>query len=227
MHKSYIWPLTNRLSHILLIIFLATSYLLGDYKKLFSYHIAFGVALGVTFTFRAIWGFIGPKYSKFRDFDFSIKDLKDYMSNVLSSLLGNKEEGKEFVGHNPASSFAIVTMVFLTYLAILFGFLAEGIEKHKGIFAYLYSDYLKKMELFSGIHSFFANVLIFVIVAHISGGLIDKYIKKSDAIDSMITGFKATKEKLHVKLNIFQLAFSFIWIGISLFSLYYMIFSTK
>ncbi len=225
MNKSYVWPLVNRISHVLLIIFLATSYLLGDYKKLLDYHIAFGVALGVTFTFRALWGYIGPRYSKFKDFDFSIEDLKDYMLGVLSHLFHVGKKTKEYVGHNPASSFAIVAMMILTFLAIISGFLAQGIEKNHGIFAFLHSDYFQKMELFSGIHSFFANALIFVIAAHIAGSLVDKFIKKSDAIDSMLSGFKKTKELLHVRLNVFQVLFSFIWIGVSLFSLYYMIFT--
>lgn len=225
MNKSYIWPLTNRISHVLLIIFLATSYLLGDYKKLLDYHIAFGVAFGVTFAFRAIWGFIGPRYSKFKDFDFSIEDLKDYMLDVLSYVLHTGKKSKEYVGHNPASSFAIISMIVLTFLSILSGFLAQGIEKNHGIFASLHSDYFQKMELFSGIHSFFANALIFVIAAHVAGSLIDKFIKKSDAIDSMISGFKRTKELLNVRLNIFQILFSFIWIAVSLFSLYYMLFT--
>ncbi len=225
MNKSYIWPLVNRISHILLIVFLATSYILGDYKKLLDYHIAFGVALGVTFAFRFIWGYIGPQYSRFRDFDFSINNLKDYMLSVLSYLFHVGKKSKEYVGHNPASSFAIVSMIVLTFLAIFTGFLAQGIEKNHGIFAFLHSDYFQQMELFSGIHSFFANALIFVIAAHVVGSLVDRFIKKSDAIDSMLSGFKKTKELLHVKLNVFQVLFSFIWIGASLFSLYYMLFT--
>ncbi|MCF6172288.1 MAG: cytochrome b/b6 domain-containing protein [Campylobacteraceae bacterium] len=225
MNNSYVWPLVNRISHILLIVFLATSYILGDYKKLLDYHIAFGVALGVTFAFRFIWGYIGPRYSKFKDFDFSIDDLKDYMLDVLSHLLHVGKKSKEYIGHNPASSFAIVSMIALTFLAIFTGFLAQGIEKNHGIFAFLHSDYFKQMELFSGLHSFFANALIFVIAAHVAGSLIDKFIKKSDAIDSMVSGFKRTKELFRIRLNIFQVLFSFIWIAVSLFSLYYMLFT--
>jgi len=225
MNKSYIWPIANRLSHIMLIVFLAVSYLLGDYKELLDYHIAFGLALGVAFTFRIIWGFIGPKYSRFKDFDFSIDNLKSYMLNVLSHILGNHKSSEEHIGHNPASSFAIIAMAILTYFAIFFGFLAQGIEKNHGIFAFLHNDYFKQMEIFSGLHSFFANALIFVIAAHVGGSLIDKFIKKSDAIDSMVSGYKETSVKEDVKVNIFQIAFSFIWIIVSLFSLYYMIFT--
>ena len=225
MNKSYIWPLVNRISHVMLMIFLAVSYTFGNYKSLFGLHVGFGIALGVVFSFRAIWGFVGPKYSKFKDFDFSFNNLKEYMLSVLSYVLGNSKKDKEYIGHNPASSFAIVTMIVLTFLSIISGLLAQGIEKGHGIFAYMYSESLKSIELFSGAHSFFANLLIWVIVAHISGSLIDKYIKKSDAIDSMITGYKQTMQKISVKLNIFQKIFAIVWILVSLYATYYLVFT--
>jgi cytochrome b len=147
------------------------------------------------------------------------------MLNVLSYLVGAGKKDKEHVGHNPASSFAIVTMIVLTFLSILSGFLAQGIEKHHGIFAYMYSDYFKSIELFSGAHSFFANLLIWVVVAHVAGSLIDKYVKKSDAIDSMITGYKQTVQKINIKLNIFQKVFAIVWILVSLYSVYFLVFT--
>lgn len=219
MTKSYIWPLVNRVSHVLLVVFLATAYLLGDADNLMEYHVAFGFALGVVFLFRTLWGFIGPKYSRFKDFNFSISELKDYMLAMFS-------KNKEHVGHNPASSFAIVAMIVFTFLSIVSGVLAQGVEKHHGLLSSFYSASLKELEFFSGMHSLFANILVAIIAAHVLGSLVDKYIKKSDAIDSMVSGYKKTTEKIEIKLNIFQKVFSILWIVVSLFSLYYLIFTT-
>lgn len=218
MTKSYIWPFVNRFSHVLLIVFLATAYLLGDYKRLINYHVAFGYALGVVFLCRVVWGFIGPRYSKFKDFNFKLSDLMEYMLSVFT-------KNKEHIGHNPASSFAILVMIVLTFLTIISGALAQGIEKNHGVLLFLHNEYFRYMELFSGAHEFFANFLIAVIGIHIAGSLIDKFIKRSDAIDSMISGYKKTIEKIHIRLNIFQKIFSILWILISIFSLYYIIFT--
>jgi len=225
MKKSYIWPLVNRFSHLFLIITLGVSYTFGNYADYLNLHIQFGMALGVAFIFRILWGVIGPKYSRFRDFNFSISDLKDYMLGTLDYFLSIGKKSKEYVGHNPASSFAIVVMMILTCLAIITGLLALGIENNHGVFSFINSPVMKEMEIFSGLHSLLANALMLVVGAHVAGSLIDKYIKKSDAIDSMISGYKKTQELLSVKLNMFQILFAFIWVAGSLFTLYYMIFT--
>ncbi|WP_331775290.1 cytochrome b/b6 domain-containing protein [Sulfurospirillum sp. 1612] len=216
MTKSYVWPWVNRLSHLLLIVFLATAYLIGDYKKLADYHVAFGYALGVVFVFRIIWGFVGPRYSKFKDFNFNLADLKAY-------LLSPFRKGKPYIGHNPASSYAIIGMILLTFLTIVFGVLTQGIEKNHGILSLLHNAYFEHMELFSHLHEFFANALIALIGIHIAGTLIDKFIKKGDAIDAMVNGYKKTKTHVSVRLNIWQKLFAILWIGVSLFTLYYML----
>ncbi len=218
MTNSYIWPLVNRVSHVLLMVFFAAAYILGDFDDLLNYHVAFGLALGVVFLFRGIWGFIGPKYSKFKDFNFNLIDLKEYLLSPFS-------KSKEYAGHNPASSWAIVAMIIVSFLTILSGLLAYGIEENHGILSFLHTTYFKEMELFEDIHEIFSNLFLAIIGAHIAGALIDRFIKKSDAIDSMVNGYKKLAEKVDVRTNIAQKLFGIIWIVISLFSLYYLIFA--
>jgi cytochrome b len=217
MIKSYIWPLPNRVAHLLLILFFTLSYILGDFDRLLSYHVAFGLAFGVVIVFRIAWGLIGPKHSKFSDFNFSILDLKEYMFNVFTKT-------KKHIGHNPASSYAIIAMIVLALLSIFSGLLAYGIEENHGIFSFLHSSYFREMEIFKEAHELFANLLLGVILLHVSGTLIDKFIKRGDAIDSMIHGYKQTKQEESIKINILQKTFGLIWIVCSLFALYYLIF---
>ena len=79
MTKSYIWPLFNRVLHIALIVFFSITFILGDMDKLLDYHAIFGILFALLFVIRIIWGFIGPKYSKFKDFNFNKSDLKKYL----------------------------------------------------------------------------------------------------------------------------------------------------
>ncbi len=218
MKKSYIWPFANRVSHILLVLFFVVAYTLGDFKSLLSYHVAFGLALGVVFFFRTGWGFVGPKYSKFKDFDFNLEDLKGYLLSVFFKT-------KEYAGHNPASSWAIISMILVAFLSILTGLLAYGVEAHHGILSFLYSPYLKKIQIFKGVHEFFSNLFLAIVGVHIAGSLIDKFIKKSDAIDSMISGRKNLSKFINVKTTIFQNVYTLVWISFSMFSLYYLIFT--
>ena len=44
MTKSFIWPLFNRVLHILLILFFTITYILGDIDELLDYHAVFGLS---------------------------------------------------------------------------------------------------------------------------------------------------------------------------------------
>ncbi len=220
MTRSYIWPIVTRFAHLLLILFFAISYLLGDFEELLSLHVAFGLALAVVLFFRVLWGFVGPKYSRFSDFNFSLKDLMRYLLNPFSKT-------KEYIGHNPASSWAIVAMFVVGFLTTISGLLLYGIQENHGIFAFLHNSFYRDMEFLEDAHELFANLFVAIVLVHIAGSLLDKFVKNGDAIDSMISGYKKTKNKIVVELNLFQKIFAIIWIGVSLFSLYYLIFTNN
>jgi cytochrome b len=220
MIKSYIWPLGNRISHTLMIVFFAAAYLLGDADELLKYHVIFGLAFGVLVTFRIFWGFAGPRYSKFRDFDLNIYSLKKYMGSVF--LKGDKH-----IGHNPASSFAIITMFIVAILTTLSGMLAYGIEENHGIFAFLHQANYHEMEIFEELHELLANLFLGVVLVHIAGSLMDKFIKKGDAIDSMVDGYKITDTPLGISTSWWQKIFQIIWITVSIWFLYYLFTTQK
>ena len=215
MEKSYIWSMTNRVVHVLMIVLFAATYLTAEGDELLDLHAIFGILLALVIFFRIIWGFIGPKYSKFSDFNFDKSELKEYLTNPFSNI-------KKHIGHNPASSWAIIAIFVFGILSVLTGMLAYGIEQNHGIFSVFYSETLKKAEIFEGAHELMVNLFIAVIIAHIAGSLIDKYIKKNDAIDSMITGYKTTDEKISIKTNIFQKAISVLAVFAFLFTIYYL-----
>lgn len=214
-NKSFIWPLFNRVIHILLIVFFVITYVLGDIDELLDYHALFGILFLLLFFYRIIWGYIGPKYSKFKDFNFDKTDLKSYLLSPFFHI-------KEYIGHNPASSYAIVLMILFSFLAVISGMLAYGIEENHGIFSFLHNDYFRQMELFEELHELFANSLIAVIVIHVIGALVDRFIKKGDGIDSMISGYKSLSTKIDIKVNIFHKLFILFSIVSFLWAVYYL-----
>ncbi len=214
MEESYIWTLTNRIVHILFVILFYLTYIINDdFLKL---HAMFGYLFALVILFRVIWGFIGPKYSKFKDFDFNRKNLKEYLLNPFSNI-------KKHIGHNPASSWAIVAMLSFGFITIITGMLAYGVDENKGIFSFLYSQSLRDMEIMEELHSLSANLFLCVVIIHVLGSLIDKYIKKNDGIDSMITGYKKTLDmSFIIDTNIFQKSISIASVFIFLFAIYYL-----
>ncbi len=215
MTKSYIWSLPTRLFHILLVIFVGVAFIIADFENLLSYHAVVGFTIGLLFLFRIGWGFLDIKYSKFKDFNFNLKDLQEYMLNIFG-------EKKEYIGHNPASSWAIITMIVLGLISVLSGVVVYGTQEGMGILSFLNSSIFREMELFEEIHELCANAFMIVIFIHIAGVLMDRVLHKSKALESMISGYKDS-DTGSLKLTLFQKIYGVLWIGMSLFFLLYLL----
>ncbi|MFW2524551.1 cytochrome b/b6 domain-containing protein [Aliarcobacter butzleri] len=216
MEKSYIWSLPTRVFHSLFAVFILLAFLTDD-DKLLNYHAVAGYAILILLAFRLFWGFFGPKYSKFKDFPRGKKNIKEFLNNIF-------EENQKYIGHNPLASYVMIAMLIVTFLVIVTGILAFGIQEGKGILAFLNDSYFKNMKLFKEIHEILANVLIALIVAHISGVMLDRFLhKKHQTLNSIVTGYKMTNESENIKLNIFQKIFALfmfiLFIGFLVFNL--------
>jgi cytochrome b len=215
MTKTYVWSLFTRGFHILLVLAVGVVYITSDVDNLLSYHVIFGYFIGLLFIYRILWDFIDIRYSKFRDFNFNIKELILYILNIF----GDK---KVYIGHNPASSWAIITIILLGLLSVTSGIIVYGIQEGMGILSYLNNSFFRNMELFKELHELFANSFIAIIFIHIVGVSLDKIFNNSDAIKSMLNGYKISNKK-SLKLTIIQKIFGFFWIGSSLFLLIYLL----
>ena len=216
MVKNYIWPLGNRISHILMIVFFAGAYITGDEDNLSGYHAAIGITFGFLILFRLFWGLIGTKYSKFKDFNFDLLQLKNYMLSVFSKK-------DKYIGHNPASSYAIVAMLISGLLLIFFGLLAYGVGENHGIFANLHNQYYRYSDYFNEIHEIFVNIFLAIAIVHVMGSLIDKFINNNDTIDSMISGYKYDQNSHGINTNLFQRVYQIIWIVAAITIFFYML----
>ena len=215
MTKNYVWSLFTRLFHILLILSVGVAFSLSDFESLLTLHVAVGYAIGVLFVYRILWGFMDVRYSKFKDFNFNLYDLKDYTLHIFA----NK---KEYVGHNPASSWAIVAMIILGLASVFTGVVVYGTQEGMGVLSFLNISIFKKMDLFEDIHEFFANAFMSVIFVHIAGVLLDRVLHRSKAIESMIHGCKDTESE-SLKLTLLQKLFGFLWIASSVFFFIYLL----
>lgn len=214
MNKVYVWTLPTRVFHALLVLFIVGAYLSAEEDSFLTLHAALGVAVGVLVLFRIVWGLMGPKYSRFSDFNLSISALKEY----LLSLFAPK---REYVGHNPAASYAMVGILVVTLLLGVTGLLTYGIQENHGIFAFLHDSYFRDMELFEEIHEFLGGVLLALIGAHVGGVFFDRLLHaKQGTLTSIVDGHK-NMEGESAKLSLFQKAVAVIGIGLSIFALIY------
>ena len=129
MKKSYIWSLPTRVFHLLFALFILIAFLTDD-DKLLKYHAIAGLLYFDFIGFRVYWGYFGPKYSLFRDFPANKSEAKEFFKNIFDGSFKNEQK---YIGHNPLASYVMIAMLIVTFIVIVTGVLAYGIQDGKGI----------------------------------------------------------------------------------------------
>lgn len=187
MKKTYVWSLPTRLFHWLLAIAFVAAFVLGENDDYLNLHTAFGYMVGVLLLFRVVWGFIGPRYSRFRDFSF------------LSKTKNNNP------GHNTTASWIMLAIIIVGLLVVISGMitLSEG------------AAWLSFMPAVDGAkewHEAFVKIMLALVVIHLLGVAADRIrFGKNGTFASIFSGSK-NMEAEGVKITRGQSLFSFIWI---------------
>jgi cytochrome b len=192
--KTYIWSLPTRIFHWLLVIGMVAAYILSDEEELLNFHSSVGYMVGILIIFRIIWGFAGPKYSRFSDFPIGMNSLK----NFATDMKGSKSHSP---GHNPAASIVMMGIILFSLMIVVTGILLLASEG-QGLFAFikigLSEDILKET------HEISVNIVIGLVIAHLLGNLVDFISnKKAATLLSMFTGYKNIDAE-GIKLTSFQ-----------------------
>ena len=195
--QAYIWTLPTRIFHWLLVLYILIMFITADEDSLLNIHAAFGYGVGILILFRILWGFIGPKYSKFYEWPLNFKEAFEF----IFSLFYPK---KDYPGHNPAASFVMLGIIVVTLLTVLTGVLTYGIQEGRGVLSFLNSSFFREMEIFEEVHEFFSTFLLLLIFIHIMGVIVDTLLhRETRTLKSMIDGYKNLKAQ-SVKLNALQ-----------------------
>jgi cytochrome b len=193
--KTKIWSLPTRIFHWLLTVGVIGAYFLAE--EYFGIHMAFGFLVGTLLIFRIVWGFAGPKYSRFSDFNMSKKAFIETYKNK-----------KYPAGHNPLASLVMIAILTFALLTVLSGMLAYASEG-KGILAFMG---IQGVGVFEDIHKTFINLLLITVALHLLGLVVDVVKnRETSTIGSMFTGYKSVDTE-GVRLNPEQKIFSFVWI---------------
>jgi len=192
--KTYLASLPTRIFHWLLVIGMVAAYIVAEEEELLHLHSSIGYVVGILLLFRIIWGFAGPKYSRFSDFPLGITALKSFFTDM-------KKSKSESPGHNPAAALVMLGIILLGMLIVVSGSLLLG-SKGQGFFSSvsigLSSGSLKE------IHEILVNVVIALVIFHLLGNLVDfVFNRKVGTLQSMFTGYKNIEGE-SIKLNSFQ-----------------------
>ena len=181
--KIKVWDPVVRLFHWTLVSTFFIAYVTEE--DFLSLHVWAGYVLLAVIAVRLAWGFIGTRHARFSDFVTSPSTALTYIKDTL------RLKAKRYLGHNPAGGLMIVTMLASLVITGASGLLLYGAEEHAGPFAaWFVSESHMWEELLEGIHEFFANFTVLLVVVHLAGVLVESVLHKENLVSAMWSGEK-------------------------------------
>lgn len=169
--RVYDWP--TRLFHWLFAGFFITAFaianLVDDDSARFSLHMLAGLGMVFVVLLRLAWSTVGTRHARLGDLTLAPKQLGAYLKSIVAG------GGRQWAGHNPASSWAAVAMVGLALGLGTTGWLmATGAG----------GDALEEA------HELMANAFLAVVLLHVGGVLLHMLRHHDRLAASMVTGTK-------------------------------------
>ena len=147
----------------------AVANLVDDESSRFAWHMLAGAMLGVAVLVRLVWGVVGTRHARLSDLTLDPRQLAAYLKAVVAG------GGRRWVGHNPASSWAALSMMAL---ALALG--ASGVAMAAG----------SAPEWVEEAHELMANAFLAIVLLHVAG-LLAHGLRHREALPlSMLSGRK-------------------------------------
>ena len=204
--KIRVWDPFVRLFHWSLVSCFIIAYLSGEEESLV--HIYSGYAVIALVLSRIIWGFIGTKYARFKQFSYSPTTVLKYLKDFASG------QPQHYTGHNPAAAWMIFALLLCLIMTSISGLKVYGAEGYGPLasssavptavstdFSLITNAHAKDShrrghdedeleEVWEEIHEFFANLTLFLVFIHIAGAIVASRVHGENLIKAMITGSK-------------------------------------
>jgi cytochrome b len=173
MREVLVYDLPTRLFHWLFAAFFITAFaianLVDDDSTRFSLHMLAGLGMVFVIALRLVWSLAGTRHARLGDLVLNPAQLITYFKGMFTS------GSRRWIGHNPASSWAALTMVGLGLGLGITGYLmASGAE----------SGWVKET------HELMANAFLVVVLLHIAGVAVHMLRHHDHLETSMVTGRK-------------------------------------
>lgn len=206
-----VWDPMIRIFHWGLVFFFLFSYISSESES--PLHAWSGYAVGALLLFRLVWGFVGPKHARFKDFIFSPSEIAAYAKGLLAG------DAKRHLGHNPLGGLMVFALLFSLAITTVTGMMVYGAEEGKGPLAGVmanaesvnvdltlistaqadddWEEYYQdeegdehESEVLEELHEFFANFTVLLIMIHLIGVFVESVFHKESLVRAMVNGKK-------------------------------------
>jgi cytochrome b len=177
-----VWDPFVRIFHWSLVLTFTVAYVSGEELEVLHNNAGYAV-LGLVLL-RILWGFIGPRYARFRDFVYSPAEVRGFLKDTLG------RRAKRYLGHNPAGGAMVVVMLLSLIITTVTGIAFYGIEDGAGPLAMLAGSPEWAMEMLEEVHEFFANLMVLLVAVHIIGVVVESRLHHESLVKAMLNGRK-------------------------------------
>lgn len=164
-----VWDPLVRLIHWSLVGFFAWAFVTGDEWR--GAHVAAGYVVGGLVGFRILWGLVGTKHARFRNFVRSPGETLSYMRDTMA------QRAPRHVGHNPAGGAMIVALLTAIAAIAVTGYMMT-------------TDAYWGVEWVEQLHEGLVYVTLGLIVLHVGGVMVASVEHRENLVISMFTGTK-------------------------------------
>ena len=182
--KIRVWDPLIRIFHWTLVAAFTIAFFTDDEEMLLPHVWAGYVVVGLLI-FRLLWGFVGSAHARFSDFVFAPSRMVSYLWDTFQG------DAKRYLGHNPAGGWMIILLLVMLTLLSITGLVLYAVDNHAGPLAGLLAGAGRDVEdVFEGLHEFFANFTIFLVIIHVAGVVVESILHKENLAWAMVSGFK-------------------------------------
>ena len=184
-----VWDPAIRIWHWLLVITVTSGWLLGEFRSfsIMQWHMYAGYATGVLLLLRLVWGLVGPVSVRLRSLVVTPSRLSEYIGKMF------RREPSGVAGHNPIGALSVILMLLLLSLQVLTGLFSEDDALFfDGPLASTVSGSTR--ITITAIHGMLSEIILIVVLLHISAILFYLIWKRENLIKAMFTGWKVVRK---------------------------------
>ena len=188
-HKP-VWDPLIRIWHWVLVIAIVTEWYLGEFMEFstIQWHFYLGYVILALIAIRIVWGFVGPPPVRFSTLFRSIKNIGPYLKHI------SRRQPSGVPGHNPLGALSIFAMLAVISAQAGIGLFIESEDFFESgpLAQYIPYDLVGALTHW---HHIFAEVLLVIVIIHVSAILFYLFWKRENLIKPMISGMKQVKKK--------------------------------
>jgi cytochrome b len=178
-----VWDLPVRLMHWGLALSVlgawVTRELEGDW---FAWHTRFGYAVLLLVTTRIVWGFVGTRYARFKDF---VRGPRAILAHLRAERSGS---AAPVTGHNPLGALMILALLGLLLTQSVLGLFANDQVLEAGpLYGYVEGATSDRLTT---LHKQLFDLVVVAIAIHVGAALFYLWVRRENLILPMITGLK-------------------------------------